>query len=145
MSDKQPDKQNNFTDMFAKLGRDLNLPKVDLEALMDHHRKNLQALEKSAKAAASGAGDLMAKQREMLAANLREITDLAQGLRSPGSPQDMVAKQAELAKRSFETALKNAGDMAEVFKKSGTDAFKILQDRMQESMDEIRKSFDKKG
>ena len=141
MSDKQP----NFTEMFAKLGRDLNLPKVDLEALMDHHRKNLEALEKSAKAAAGGASEMMARQREIMADSLREITDLAQGLRSPCSPQDMVANQAELAKRSFETALKNAGDMAEIFKKSGTDTFKILQDRMQESMDEIRKSFDKKS
>ena len=67
--------------MFSKLGSDLKLPKVDVEAILGHHRKNLEALEKSAKATAAGASSLIAKQREVLQETLREISDMAQSFR----------------------------------------------------------------
>ena len=39
--------------MFSKFGSEMKLPKVDVEAMLSHHRKNLEALEKSARAAAA--------------------------------------------------------------------------------------------
>ena len=56
---KQPETES-FMDMFSKLGRDLKMPKVDVETILSHHRKNLEALEKSARATASGASSVMA-------------------------------------------------------------------------------------
>lgn len=84
---KQPETES-FMDMFSKLGRDLKMPKVDVETILSHHRKNLEALEKSARATASGASSVMAKQREVLQDSLREITELAQNYRAPGNPQE---------------------------------------------------------
>ena len=49
---KQPD-SDSFLDMFSRFGRDLKLPNVDVQAILDHHRKNLEALEKSARASAA--------------------------------------------------------------------------------------------
>ena len=62
---KKPESQN-FIDMFANLGKDLKLPSVDVEQVIEHHRKNLEALQKSASTASSGAATVMARQREML-------------------------------------------------------------------------------
>ena len=42
--DKQPD---SVFDMFSKLGQDLKMPNVDVDAILSHHRKNLEALELS--------------------------------------------------------------------------------------------------
>ncbi|MBB6410745.1 phasin family protein [Mesorhizobium sangaii] len=140
---KQPD-SDSFMDMFGKFGRDLKVPNVDVEAILAHHRKNLEALEKSARASAAGASSLLSRQREMLKDTLREVTEMAQSYRAPGNPQELMAKQTEFARKSFEAALKNAGEVAELVKKSGTESVDILRTRIKEAMEEIRAGYDRK-
>jgi phasin family protein len=135
----------SFVEMFTKLGKDLKLPQVDVQGLVDHHRKNLEALEQSAKVYAQGTNTVLSKQREVVEAALRELTDMAKSFNMSGGPQDVMQKQAEFAKKSFEAALANTRDVAELMQKSGTDALAILQNRMRESMEEIRSAFDKKA
>ena len=134
----------SFADMFSQFGKDLKMPSVDVDAIIAHNRKNLEALERAAKASAAGASTLMNRQREMLQDTLREITDMAHGLRSSGDPRDMMAKQADFAKKSFEAAVKNAGETAEVVKKSGTESIEILRERIRGAMEEIREGYEKK-
>lgn len=141
---KKPEPET-FTDMFSKFGRDLKMPAVDVDAIVSHHRKNLEALEKSIKASASGASSLVAKQREMIQSALHEITEAAQGMRAPGDPRELLTKQADFARRSFEAALKNAGEVAQIVRNSGTESVEILRQRIRESMQEIRDSYDKKN
>ena len=74
----------------------------------------------------------------MLQDTLREITDMAQSYRVPGNPQELMAKQADFARKSFETAVKNAGEVAEIVRKSGTESVEILRERIREAMEEIR-------
>ena len=42
----------SIIDMFKKLGEDMKVPSVDMQKIVDHHRKNLEALAASSKAAA---------------------------------------------------------------------------------------------
>lgn len=131
-------------DMFGRFGRDLKVPNVDVEAILAHHRKNLEALEKSARAGAAGASSLLSRQREMLQDTLHEVVDMAQDYKVPGNPQELMAKQTEFARKSFEAALKNAGEVAELVKKSGTESVDILRTRIKEAMEEIRAGYEKK-
>jgi phasin family protein len=140
---RQPESES-FMDMFARFGKELNLPSIDIERVIEHHRKNLEALQKSASATAAGASSLMARQREMLQDSLREITEMAQNYRAPGSPHEMVAKQTDFARKSFETALKNAGEVAEMVNKSGSESIEILRRRIKDAMEEIRQGYEKK-
>jgi phasin family protein len=140
---KKPESES-LMDIFAKFGQDMKLPNVDIERVLEHHRKNLEALQKSASATASGASSLMARQREMLQDSLREITDMAQSYRAPGSPQEMMAKQTDFARKSFETTVKNAGEVAEIVKKSSSESIEILRKRIQDAMEEIRESYEKR-
>ena len=138
---KQP-VSDSFLDMFSRFGRDLKVPNV--EAILEHHRKNLEALEKSARAGAAGATSLLSRQREMLQDTLREVSDMAHNYKAPGNPQELMSKQAEFAKKSFEAALKNASEVAELVKKSGTESVEILRERIKEAMEEIRSGYEKK-
>jgi phasin family protein len=138
--DKKPE-TDSILDMFSKFGSDMKLPKVDVEKILGHHRKNLEALEKSARATAAGASSLIAKQREVLQETMREITDMAHSYRTPGSPRDLLSKQADFARRSFEAAVQNASETAEIVKKSGRESIDILRERIRESMEEIRSGF----
>ncbi|BAB48585.1 mll1145 [Mesorhizobium japonicum MAFF 303099] len=140
---RQPE-SDSFMDMFGRFGRDLKVPNVDVEAILAHHRKNLEALEKSARAGAAGATSLLSRQREMLQDTLREIADMAQSYRAPGNPQELMAKQTEFARKSFEAALKNTGEVAELARKSGTESIEILRARIKEAMEEIRAGYGQK-
>ena len=135
---KKPESES-FVDMFTRLGQDLKMPSVDVQAILDHNRKNLEALQKSASATASGATTLVARQREMLQEALREVAEMAQNYRAPGDPQEMMVKQAEFARKSFETAVKNASEVAEIVEKSGSESIEILRQRIREQMAEIQR------
>lgn len=134
----------SFVDMFKSFGEQLKMPSVDVEKIIEHHRKNLETLEKTAKAATEGASNLMAKQRGILQETLREVTDMAQNFRATGGPQELMSKQADFAKKSFETAVKNASEMADVVRKSSTETIEILRDRIKEAMEEIREGMERK-
>ena len=53
-----------------------------------------------------------------------------------------MSKQADFARRSFEAAVKNAGEAAEIVKKSGRESIDILRERIREAMEEIRSGFE---
>lgn len=133
----------SFMDMFAQFGRDLKLPNVDVDAILEHHRKNLEALEKSARASATGASTLIAKQREMLEEAMREATAMAESYRTPGTPRELVARQTEFARKAFESAVGNAGEVADLVRKSGTESLDILRERIRQAMAEVRDGYEK--
>jgi phasin family protein len=135
---------DTFMDMFKRLGEELKLPRFDVDSILAHHRKNLEALQKSASAGASGASSLMSRQREITQDTVREITEMAQGFRAPGNPQEMMSKQADFVRRSFETTVKNASESAEIMRKSGTESLDILRNRIREAMAEIREGYDQR-
>ena len=51
---KKPE-SDSFIDLFAQVGRDLKMPSIDIDRIIEHHRKNLETLEKTARAATAGA------------------------------------------------------------------------------------------
>jgi phasin family protein len=134
-----------FLDMFKKLGEDLKVPAVDLEPILTHHRKNLEALAASGKAAAEGATAIAAKQREIMEAAVKDIQEAAQGFKMPGSAQEMMAAQTDFARRAMEAAVRNTRDLAELVQKSNSEAVRVIHDRMQESFEEIRQAFQRKA
>ena len=131
-------------DMFRKLGEDMKVPAVDMDKIVEHHRKNLEALAASGKAAAEGATAIAAKQKEIVEAAVKDIKAAAENFKLPGSAQEMMAAQSEFAKRAMEAAVKNTRDMAELVQKSNAEAVRVIQDRMKESFEEIRQSFSRK-
>ncbi|MGQ3355498.1 MAG: phasin family protein [Phreatobacter sp.] len=131
-------------DMFRKLGEDMKVPAVDMDKIVEHHRKNLEALAASGKAAAEGATAIAAKQKEIVEAAVKDIQAAAENFKLPGSAQEMMAAQSEFAKRAMEAAVKNTRDMAELVQKSNAEAVRVIQDRMKESFEEIRQSFSRK-
>lgn len=135
----------SIIDMFAQLGRELQLPNVEIEQIIDHHRKNLEAFEKSARAASTGASSILEKQRQILENTLREVSEMAESYRSAGSPQEIATRQSEFARRSFESTVKNASEMAEPVKKSSDQSLDILRRRLRDSLQEMQGGFQKRA
>lgn len=139
------DPAQNFTDMFKKFGEQLKVQPFDMTKIMEQHRKNLEAMTKSWQAMAEGASGIANKQKEIFEAAMKDMAEMAQSYKPGGNPQDVMAKQAEFAKKAMEAAIANTKDIAELVQKSSTEAFKIVQDRMKESFEEIRTSVEKKS
>ena len=130
----------SYVDMLRRFGSDLGLPKVDVDKLIESHKKNIDALSQSATVAAQGAQSVAQKQREIFEAGLQEATKLAQGYQPLGKLQDNLALQTEFAKKVFEIAVKGAQESATTARQSTSEAVKIIQDRLKESFDEMRSS-----
>lgn len=137
MTDKKA--TEDLVSMFMNFGKDMNLPSPDLEALVERHKKNLQALDTAAKTAGTGATEIVTRQREMVQEALNEISTMAEKVKGGTDPQAMMMAQSEFAKRSFETAIKNTSELAGLAQKSSTEAFKVLQQNMQETLEETRR------
>src|SRR5260370_8962385 len=125
-------------DLFADMAKQINLPKIDYEELLDIQRKKIEAMQKSAAVLSEGGRAVLAKQQEILAEVGREARQLIADFKPGGSPQEVATKQAELAKRVFEATVKNTRDLAELVPKTTSQAPKIILDRMRESFAEAR-------
>ena len=99
-----------YMDLLRGFGDKLGLPQIDVEKLIEANRKNLDALNKSAIAAAGGAQAVVRKQREVLEAGLTEATTLIRGYQPLGDPRETLTKQTDFAKKLFELALQGAKD-----------------------------------
>jgi phasin family protein len=138
------DATQNFTDMFKKLGEQFKVPQFDMAKIMDQQQKNLDALTRSWQSAAACASAVATKQREILEAAVKQMTEMAKEYTPTGNPQEILAKQSEFAKKAMEAAIANTKDLAELVQKSSTEAMQIIQQRMKDSFEEIRGGLDKK-
>lgn len=135
---------DSIIDMFARLGEQMKMPAPDIERVIESHRKNLEAFQQSAQAAGTGTSKIMARQRELLGETFEEFGAMARELQTSADPQEMMRKQAEFARKTFEAAVRNTGEMAEMVRKSNEESIEILRRRIQENMEEMRSSLERK-
>jgi phasin family protein len=131
---------SSYIEMLKKFGSDMGLPKLDVDKLIETHKKNIDALGESVKVAAQGAQSVAQKQREVLEVGLREAATLAREYKPLDRVHENIATQTEFASKVLEIALKGAADSATTARQSTADAVKIIQDRVKESLEEIRTS-----
>jgi phasin family protein len=130
----------SYLDMLRKFGSDLGLPKLNVDELLQTQKKNIDALSESAKVAAQGAQSVAQKQRAVLEAGLREAATLAHQYKPLGQVHENIALQTEFARKVFEITVQGAQENASTARQSTAEAVKIIQDRVKESLEEIRAS-----
>jgi phasin family protein len=136
---------DSILEQMKAFGARLGLPKVDVDKLVDMNLKNIDALGRSAQVAGEGAKALAEKQREIVETAFRETSAMVHDFKPPGNPQEILAKQSEYARKAFEITMQNTQDIAELTKKTSTDATSILRDRLRDSLAELRDSISRAG
>ena len=135
MAQDFPNPMQDFTKFFA----DLKLPNMGgTEALMAAHRRNIDAMSAANKIAMEGAQAIAKRHMELMQQSMSELTETLRGLASPGAPQDKAAEQAELLKRSYERAVSNAKEMADLISRANAEAVELLNKRIAEALDEVK-------
>jgi len=112
---------------FTKLMKDFELPGVDLAAIMDRERKNIEALTEANRVAFEGWQALVRRQAEILQESIKQAVGTVQG-------EDAGTKRMDLATHAFETTLSNMRELAEMAVKSQTEAFDIIRKRVEENL-----------
>ena len=130
---------------FTKFLGEFKVPNVDIEAYIAAQRKNIEALSQANRLAYDGLQAVAKRQIEIVRQSLEQASQAAREVAEPGTPQDKAAKQAELAKVSFERAISNLRELGELVTKANTEAFDLLQSRFTQNLDEVRDQLVKLG
>jgi phasin family protein len=131
--------KNPFFDLDVnKLFGDFRVPSLDVEAVVASQRKNIEALTQANQLAVEGVQAVARRQVEIARQAIEELSAMVQGFTQPGTPEERLAKQAELAKAALERGLSNARELTELVTKANTEAFNVINKRVTEGLDEIR-------
>ena len=131
---------DSFLDQIKAFGARLGLPKVDVDKLIEMNRKNVEALMQSASVVGEGAKALAEKEREIVQVVFKETSAMVKNFRPTGSPQEIVAKQSEYARKAFEVAMQNTRDLAELATKTTAEAAGIVRERIHDNLRVLQES-----
>ena len=131
---------DSFLDQIKAFGARLGLPKVDVDKLIEMNRKNVEALMQSASVVGEGAKALAEKEREIVKVVFNETSAIVKNFRPTGSPQEIVAKQSEYARKAFEVAMQNTRDLAGLATKTTAEAAGIVRERIRDNLRVLQES-----
>ncbi len=130
----------DFSKFFdvTKLLSELKIPGIDMDALMEAQRKNIETLTLANRMAVEGMQSIAKRQTEIVTQSLTELNAMAKQLTEASTPQEITAKQAELIKQSFEKAITHMRELAELVNKSNSQVFEVINQRVTESLQELK-------
>ena len=116
---------------------------IDVEAVMAGQRKNIEALAAASRTAMDSLNAVGKRQAEILQETMSQTAKSLETLGKAGSPTDLAAKQAELAKEGFERALGNMRELAEMVTKGQQATMDAISHRVSASLDEVKQAASK--
>lgn len=129
---------SKMADTFLKGMKAPSFETMDVNAVMDTQRKNMEALNQASHTALEGAQAVAQKQAEVFKAAFDQMTSAAETLGKVTTPQDMLAKQADLCKSVYETALANTKKVTDMVTKCNDATAKVINARISAAFDEIK-------
>ena len=100
-----------FVEELTSKLRDYKLPGIDVDAVVASQRQNVEALVKASRAAFEGTQAGPNGQAEILKETMTQTAKSFDTLTKAGSPSEVAAQQAELAKEAFEKAVGNMREL----------------------------------
>ena len=111
--------------------------------LLDSGRKDLQALMEANDKSYQGLQTVVQRQTEMIKSAITEWQTAAKEM--PGKDaKDNLAKLDELGRQSFQRAIDDIKELANLAAKSQADAFDVVRQRIQSNVDEVTRMLQRK-
>ena len=123
---------------FADLGKlvgNFKLPGVDVKAIVESQRKDMEALAEANRQAYEGIKALAKRRNEILQEALSEW----QAAMKDATGKDAISKNAERAKQGVKQAIDRFRELAEMESETRRKSWKVLQDRFQENVSNLQK------
>ena len=119
---------------MTKMLKEFKLPGVDVKALVEWQRKDMEALAEANRQAYAGMKALAERRAEILRENLASLQESMKS--SMGA--DALTKQSEAVKKGMKKVTDDFRELAAMEAKSRTDAWKVVQQRMQDNMAQFK-------
>jgi phasin family protein len=132
---------------MTKIFAEFRLPAMpDISALTKAQQKNLEAISAANKVALEGARAVAERHMEIVQQSVAEMQDAMRSMANPTDIQEQAAKRAEMAKATYERAVGQMQELADLIQKSSGEALSVLHRRFAEAMEEVKSlSTDKKA
>ena len=130
--------KTTMVEEFTRMLAQINLQGVNMDALMASQRENLEALSTANNAAIEALQAVGKLQVKIMQETMKDLSEATAALAGAGSPQDVTAKQTELASNAFKTALTNMLELAEIVTEANQKATNAVVTRIPQSLDEIQ-------
>lgn len=130
------DAANPFADLTRMLEQ-VQVPGVDMGAIIESRRKDMEALMAANQAAFESMQQIAAKQAEILAQAMQSLQDGAKTLVQGGAAAPDPAQHAELARKAYEKAMGDMGELADMARKAQADAMARITERATQSLQEF--------
>jgi phasin family protein len=137
--------KNPFADFdFSKIAGEFKVPAVNVETMVETGRKNFAFMTSASTAAVESMKAIAQRQGDMFRAAMEDISKHNSEVMSAATIEEKAAKQIDFAKKSYELAVANTKELADLYTKSQTEAFSTLSARVAELTEEVKAAIAKK-
>ncbi len=137
--------KNPFADFdFTKIAGEFKLPTVNVETLVETGRKNFAALTTAGTATVESLKTIAQRQGDMFRAAMEDFSKHGSEVLAAATVEEKAAKQIDFVKKSYDVALANTKELADLYTKGQSDAFETLNARIAELTDEVKAAIAKK-
>jgi phasin family protein len=122
----------------GSLLKNASLPGLDVDALLQAQRKNLEALTKANALVVEGVQAVAKRQSEIMTQSMAEMQKAVSELGTSSDPRELATRQADMVKQAFERAIANMREVAETVQKSNLAAVDAIGQRVSSGLDELK-------
>lgn len=131
--------QNDFTKLFKGYQ---SMP-FDLQSFLETQRKNIQALSEAQQVSVENLQTIVQRQSAILSQMVEDNAQLTKELMAEGTPEEKIAKNAQMFKSAYERSVKNMNEITELLNQSNQEASSIINKRVSATMNEVKAALEK--
>ena len=137
--------KNPFADFdFSKISGEFKLPTVNVETFVETARKNFATMTSVNTSAVESFKTIAQRQGDMVRAAMEDFSKHGSEVLAAATVEEKAAKQIDFMKKTYESAITNSKELAELYTKGQTDAVTALSARVAELTEEVKAAIAKK-
>lgn len=110
----------------------------EIKSIMESARRNMQACAEAQQMMIEGCQTLAQRQRDMMSQAIEDQMSLMRALMADGTPEEKIARQADMMKKCYEHMAADCREMQEMTSKSTYACCDIMNARVSGTLREVR-------
>ena len=123
---------------FSKIAGEFKFPVMNVETMVETGRKNFAAFTTASTATVELMKTIAQRQGDMVRAAMEDFSKHGSEVLAAATIEEKAAKQIDFAKKSYELAVANSKELAELYTKGQTEAFETLSARVADLTEEVK-------
>ena len=137
--------KNPFADFdFSKISGEFKLPTVNVETFVETARKNFATMTSLNTAAVEQMKTIAQRQGDMVRAAMEDFSKHGSEVLAAATVEEKAAKQIDFIKKSYDSAITNTKELADLYTRGQADAVTALSARVAELTEEVKAAIAKK-